>query len=256
MKDELVSIIMPVFNAEAYVAAAIDSVLGQTYKHWELLAVDDGSEDSSAHILSQYARADARIQPIFLTQNHGVGYARNIGINKSRGRFLCFIDSDDIWISEKLQIQIDFMNKYSYAFTFSSYQLIKKNGDPLNRAVLVPQRITYAEALYKTAIWTTTVCLDLNQVERPNMPLMDGAEDTAAWLTALKQTGYAAGINQILAFYRQVPTSLSHNLKKRLTRMWRLYRQIEKLPLLKSVALYIRWGFYVLKKRKSQRYFQ
>ena len=253
MNNELASIVMPVFNTERYLPDAIKCVQAQTYTNWELLAIDDGSNDRCADILSSYANEDVRIQPVFLLENHGVAYARNVGIKLAHGRYLCFLDSDDLWDMKKLEIQISYMKKNRHPFTFTSYRLIKEDGGFLNWIVPVPKIVTYEEVLYKTVIWTSTVCIDLNDVELPKMPLINGAEDTATWLTILKQTGYAEGINQVLSFYRQVPTSLSHKFKNRMGRMWTMYRHIEKFSCLKSMYYYVLWFCYIMKKRKFSR---
>lgn len=250
MNDGQVSIIMPVYNTERYLADAIGSVLAQTYHNWELIAVDDGSTDSSCAILNQYKALDHRIRPVYLTINQGAAQARNVGIGMANGRYLCFLDSDDIWNNRKLEIQIGYMQKTGEAFTFTSYCLIDEDGSPLGKAVHAPRMITSREALYKTAISTITVCMDLCKVKCPDMPQMDGAEDTATWLKVLRQAGYAAGIDSILASYRQVPGSMSHNLKARFTRMWRMYRKVEGMPVWRSVLYYCRWAWYVLGKRK------
>ena len=248
-----VSIIMPVYNSEKYLAQAIDSIQNQTFTNWELIIIDDASSDSSAEIIQYYAKSEQRIIPIYLSKNVGAAQARNIGISHVTSRYLTFLDSDDIWKPEKLKIQISFMQEHSYAFTYTSYDLISEDGRQLNIEVPVPFRISYSEALTRTAISTITVCLDLAQIGNVTMPLLNGAEDTGTWLSILKSNDYAYGINTVLASYRQVPTSLSHNLCERLIRNWRLYRKVEKFSVAKSLVLYIRYIFYVLRKRKRVR---
>lgn len=250
MENIYVSIIMPVYNSGQYLPDAIESVRNQTYQNWELIIVDDHSTDNSTKIIEKYALTDSRIVPIYLHHNGGAAAARNVGIERRRGRFLAFLDSDDTWSERKLEIQLAFMEKNHYVFTYTSYDLMTQNGLKMGVKVTVPYRLSYREALTKTAISTITVCLDTDQLSSVKMPLLKGAEDTATWLSILKNIEFAYGIDMILASYRQVPTSLSHNLTARITRTWKLYRQIEGFSLLKSLRFYIRYVFYVLNKRK------
>lgn len=251
-EQEKISIIMPVYNAEKYLRESIQSVINQTYQNWELIAVDDGSSDSSRLVLSMYAQKDKRIVPIFSERNTGVGAARNQGIKNAVGRYIAFLDSDDIWLGEKLERQWSFMKEKGCAFTYTSYALVDEAGKPLNQNVKVPLTITYRQALTRTAIWTCTVMIDRKKIADFEMPILKyGAEDSATWLALLKKVPCAYGIQEELSLYRQVPGSLSHNLKARLIRHWILYRKVEKLGLLESIFNYIKYIRYVLTKRRA-----
>lgn len=250
MNENQVSIIMPVYNVEKYLVNAIESVLEQSYSDWELLAVDDCSTDKSREILQKLASSDSRIRPIFLNQNIGAARARNEAIRRANGRYLAFLDSDDIWIKDKLMKQIQIMKENRYAFTFTSYSLIDTKGNQIPQKVTVPERITYTQALTHTVIWTCTVMLDLRQTGSFEMTLLESGEDTATWLQLLKKVSCAYGINQIYSLYRQVPGSLSHSIKRRLERQWRVYRTAEQFSIAKSLLLYARYVLYVLNKRK------
>lgn len=253
MENIQVSIVMPVYNSAKYLSAAIESVRHQTFTFWELIIVDDHSTDNSPDIIERYAQKDVRIIPIYLPSNNGAATARNAGIACRRGRYLAFLDSDDIWSKNKLEIQLAFMKENDYIFTYTSYDLINLNGDRMNIEVTVPSRLSYNEALTKTAISTITVCLDMKQITDIRMPMLKGAEDTGTWLCLLKNIDFAYGINRNLASYRQVPTSLSHNLYERINRHWRLYRRVEGFSITKSLYLYIHYVYYVLNKRKRSR---
>lgn len=253
MKNIQVSIVMPVFNSDKYLSEAIESILQQTFSDWELIIVDDHSTDSSVSIIKKYAQIDSRITPVYLSNNMGAAAARNTGIAYRRGRYLAFLDSDDIWLKHKLEIQLTFMEKNNYAFSYTSYDLISQSGKQMNIEVSVPLRLSYNDALTKTAISTITVCLDMKQITNISMPPLKGAEDTGTWLSLLKNIDYAYGIDIILASYRQVPTSLSHSPYERITRNWKLYRQIEGFSIVKSFFLYIRYVIYVLNKRKRSK---
>lgn len=250
-ESKKISIVMPVYNSEKYLYEAINSIQRQTYLNWELIVVDDCSTDNSREILHKLAIADKRIRPFFLDKNSGAATARNAGIHMADGAYLAFLDSDDIWLEDKLQIQMSVMKENGYAFTFTSYGLIDENGRMLNRKVEVPHSITYKQALTQTVIWTSTVMLDLKQVGTFQMPPLRAAQDTATWLQILKKVPCAYGINQILSMYRQVPTSISHSLRRRLKRQWDVYRKVEHYSLLKSTYLYFFYVGYVLRKRKK-----
>lgn len=249
----LVSIIMPVYNSERHLAEAIDSIVAQTYQNWELIAVNDGSTDASSNTLAKYEYMDSRIRVITFKENKGVASARNTGIAAANGRYLMFLDSDDLWDANKIEVQLSFMELHNCPFSFTSYRLINEDGTYLQQTVPAPETISYQKVLYQTAIWTCTVCLDLSIIEKPSMPLLNGAEDTSTWVNLLKGIECAYGINQVLASYRQVPSSLSHNLKSRLERMWVMYRTVEHFSLFYSMVLYLKWFVYVLQKRKKSK---
>ena len=249
--EEKVSIVMPVYNAEKYISEAIESILGQTYDNWELLVVDDCSTDRSSQILQKYAELDKRIKPSFLRQNSGAAAARNEGIKRASGKYLTFLDSDDIWLKDKLKKQVGIMEKEGYVFSFTSYGLMDEQGNQINRKVIAPRTLTYSQALTTTVIWTSTVMLDVSQTGLIEMPLLRAGQDTATWLQILKNIPCAYGIDQILSMYRQVPTSISHNLKRRLKRQWDIYRLVEQFSFIKSMKLYILYILYVLRKRQK-----
>ncbi len=184
--QEKVSIVMPVYNAEKYVSEAIESIREQTYDNWELIAVDDCSTDQSTCILRKYEDLDKRIKLIILERNSGAATARNEGMKKANGKYLAFLDSDDIWMKDKLKIQIGIMQKEGYTFSFTSYGLIGENGKKINRKVTVPKTLTYDQALTTTVIWTSTVILDISQIGTVEMPLLRAGQDTATWLQILK----------------------------------------------------------------------
>lgn len=250
--SNMVSIVMPVYNSEQYLAAAIESIIQQTYSNWELLIIDDCSKDASCQLLRNFAERDSRIKPFFLKENHGAAKARNKGISLAQGQFIAFLDSDDLWFPQKLEIQITFMQKNNYAFSYTSYNLISEDGQDLKRYVQVPERINYKQALTHTAISTITVMIDLRQLDKFEMPDIRAAQDTATWLMLLKRIKYAYGINQILSSYRQVPNSISSSIMRRIKRQWNVYRKIEGFTRSRSVVLYVQYIYYVLQKRKRK----
>ena len=136
--DGLVSIITPAYNAAAYIAETIESVIAQTYTNWEMLIVNDCSKDNTAEIIQNYAAKDKRIKLINLKQNSGAAVARNTAIQNAKGRYIAFLDSDDLWKKEKLQKQIQFMQQNGYAFIYSSYEHFKGTKENIQNQVQIP----------------------------------------------------------------------------------------------------------------------
>ena len=249
MNEPLVSIITPVYNAERFLSDTIKSVQNQTYKNWEILLIDDCSKDNSAQIIKEFQKYDNRIKYIKLKMNSGASVSRNEGIRNAKGRFIAFVDSDDIWKPEKLEIQIKYMLKENLGFTFTSYRYMKENGELTNKIAKAPSKINYNGLLKNTIIGCSTVVIDREIVDYFEMPLVRRGQDTATWLQILRKEKYAYGIEQDLVNYRLVGESLSSNKIKALKRTWNTYRNVEKLGLLKSSYVFCFYVFNAIKKR-------
>lgn len=240
--NDLVSIITPVYNAERYIKHTIESVIEQDYDNWELLIIDDCSTDSSRTIAEKYMQADKRIKLIFLEKNSGVASARNAGIEAAKGRYIAFLDSDDLWHPNKLSLQIKFMQDNNYHFTFTGYEWIDKNGKKLNRIVRVPAKADYNRLLRGNPIGCLTVVIDANKINMLKM-LSIRHEDYAAWLCIVKEGTIAYGINQNLAQYRKTNSSLSSNKWKAISWTWNIYRKNQKLSVLRSLSCLAMYAF-------------
>lgn len=249
MNEPLVSIITPVYNAERFLSDTIKSVQNQTYKNWEILLIDDCSKDNSAQIIKEFQKYDNRIKYIKLKKNSGASVSRNEGIRNAKGRFIAFVDSDDIWKPEKLEIQIKYMLKENLGFTFTSYRYMKENGELTNKIAKAPSKINYNGLLKNTIIGCSTVVIDREIVDYFEMPLVRMGQDTATWLQILRKEKYAYGIEQDLVNYRLVGESLSSNKIIALKRTWNTYRNVEKLGLLKSSYVFCFYVFNAIKKR-------
>ena len=249
MNEPLVSIITPVYNAERFLSDTIKSVQNQTYKNWEILLIDDCSKDNSAQIIKEFQKYDNRTKYIKLKKNSGASVSRNEGIRNAKGRFIAFVDSDDIWKPEKLEIQIKYMLKENLGFTFTSYRYMKENGELTNKIAKAPSKINYNGLLKNTIIGCSTVVIDREIVDYFEMPLVRRGQDTATWLQILRKEKYAYGIEQDLVNYRLVGESLSSNKIKALKRTWNTYRNVEKLGLLKSSYVFCFYVFNAIKKR-------
>ncbi|APZ49225.1 glycosyl transferase [Jeotgalibaca sp. PTS2502] len=249
MTEELVSIVTPVFNAEKYIADTIQSVLNQTYENIELLLVDDCSRDLSREIIESLAINDSRIRYIRLQENSGAAVARNTGIKNAKGRYIAFIDSDDMWKADKLKKQLTFMQENDYPFTYTSYETITEEGHLKKGTVNVPEKISYTGLLKNTAIACSTVLIDREIIGDFRMPLVRKGQDTATWLLLLRNIPYAYGLNEVLTSYRKVPGSISSNKVDALKRTWNTYYRLEKLPFPKA-AYYFSWYVWnALRKR-------
>ncbi len=241
---ELVSIVVPVHNSEKFIAQTIASVQNQTYQNWELLLINDFSNDGSENIINLYKKNDKRIQLINLENNVGAAMTRNKGIELAKGRYIAFLDSDDVWEKEKLEKQLDFIKKNNYAFTFTGYQFVDENLCRNGKIVNVPKKLTYREALKNTTIFTSTVIIDAKIVGKKLIRMPDvGSEDAATWWQILKNGFTAYGLNEILSFYRRSKGTLTSNKFQAIKRTWNLYRNVENLNIFYSIY---NFTFYVI----------
>lgn len=232
--EELVSIIVPVYNAGIYIEETINSVRAQTYICWELILVDDHSKDDTLSVVKNYLASvnDERIRLIEKKTNEGAAAARNTGIDAAKGRYIAFLDADDLWMPDKLEKELAFMKKKQAAFVFTSYEFGDENAQGTGKIVHVPEELTYRKALSRTVIFTTTVLFDSQKTGRDliKMPMVK-SEDTATWWKILKSGITAYGFDQVLAVYRRPASSLSSNKLEAVRRIWNLYRREEKLSL-------------------------
>ena len=240
----MVSIVVPVYNAANYIENTIEMVCRQTYKDWELILVDDASRDESAQIIESYIKNQGkRIRLIRKKVNQGAAEARNTGIDASSGRYIAFLDADDVWDPEKLEKQVAYMERTGAAFCFHAYEFGDENANPTGKIVHVPEKLKYKQALSRTIIFTTTVMFDTEKIDMeiihmPNVP----SEDTATWWRILKSGYEAYGLDENLAIYRRPARSLSSNKLEAIRRIWFLYRNIAGLSVAKSLFYFGGWA--------------
>lgn len=235
-----VSIISPVFNSSRFIGESIESVQAQTHADWELICVDDCSSDDSVEIIQAYAAKDYRIRLIRLGQNSGAAIARNAGIDAAKGRYIAFLDSDDLWLPHKLEKQLEFMRHNQAVFSFTAYDRVDLHNGLLSR-VEVPRRVTYERLLKSCHIGCLTVIYDTAHFGKLHMPLMRKRQDYGLWLHLLKKTDCAHGLQEVLARYRVRQQSLSSNKFRTAKYTWRVYRELEGFGALKSHYLFIRY---------------
>lgn len=247
--NKLVSIIVPCYNSSRFIRQCIDSVLNQSYSNWEMLIVDDCSTDKSRDIILKYSKSNKKIKTFFLEKNVGPAEARNIAINNATGKYIAFLDSDDVWRKHKLERQINFMNNNKISFSFTSYQPISENGEKKYSVINVPKKIGYHEYLKNTIIGCLTVVVDREEIGEFQMPNISSSHDMALWLLIMKRDFFAFGLNENLAYYRLVSTSNTSKKWKAAKDVWNVYRSVEKLNIFYSFICFIGYVYNAIKKR-------
>ncbi|MAO72355.1 MAG: glycosyl transferase [Flavobacteriales bacterium] len=247
--NKLVSIITPSYNSSKFIEDCINSVISQTYLEWEMIIVDDCSNDDSKTLIEKYSKKDNRIKTIFLEENVGAAEARNIAIKESKGKYIAFLDSDDLWKNNKLEKQLDFMSKNDIAFSFTSYQPISENRDEKYSVIVVPKEINYNSYLRNTIIGCLTVIIDREKTGEFYMSNIRSSHDMALWLLIMKRGFSAYGLNENLAYYRVVSTSNTSKKWKAAKDVWHVYRKVEKLNLIYSVICFVSYVYNAIKKR-------
>ena len=240
----MVSIVVPVYNAARYIKNTIEMVCRQTYEDWELILVNDASRDESKRIIEDIiASSDRNIRLINKERNEGAAAARNTGIDASSGRYIAFLDADDVWKEDKLEKQIAFMERTGASFAFHSYEFGDENAKPTGKVVHAPGTLTFKKALSRTVIFTTTVMFDTEKIDMEiiHMPMVP-SEDTATWWRILKSGIVAYGLDDNLAIYRRPARSLSSNKLVAIERIWFLYRNIAGLSVLESLFYFGGWA--------------
>ena len=237
MPETLVSIITPAYTAARFVEETARSVMAQTHPHWEMLIVDDCSKDDTRAVLERLSATEPRIRPIFQPKNGGPARARNTALEAARSPVVAFLDSDDLWLPEKLERQLAFMRAQQSGFGFTQFRRINHDGTQVGKLRTVPARMTYADLLKNTAIATSTVIIDRAICGDFRMPYAY-YDDFTGWLGVLKRGGFAVGMPEDLMRYRVVGQSVSRNKWKSAYMIWRAMRDVEKLN-----APYAAWCF-------------
>ncbi|WP_255346824.1 glycosyltransferase family 2 protein [Thioalkalivibrio sp. AKL10] len=225
----LVSVITPLFNAEPYIKACMDSVAGQTFENWEQIIVDDGSTDNGAAQVSERAARDPRLTLVRRTSNGGASVARNAAFRLMRGRYVAFLDADDVWLPHKLSLQINQLQNSDAVMVFSPYEKITALGNRTGRIVQVPDDLDYSGLLRGCWIACLTAMIDRERVGTIEMPYRRRSQDYALWLSLLRAGGHAQSSGEVTALYRAHGKGLSRNVTGRITSLWDIYRQQEGL---------------------------
>ena len=206
--EGLASIIAPIYNSSNYLIEMIESVMNQTYQNWELILIDDKSTDNSKEIIIRFSNNDNRIIPIFLEQNKGVGYARNIGLENSKGEFIAFLDSDDYWHPNKLQDQIEFIINTKIDIVSNYYFNVDENS-VIKSYFVLPEKITYNLLKFNNYILTSTLLCKSESIKGLRFSVLRKRQDWIFFLDILKRGLCIHTIKKCLTYYRKSSDSLS-----------------------------------------------
>ncbi|HCC00880.1 MAG TPA: glycosyl transferase [Ruminococcaceae bacterium] len=247
--NELVSVIMPVYNKERYLEDAVHSVLTQTYPNWELILVDDCSTDRSPLMIEAYRQKDERVRAYCMPQNGGAALARNRALEMAKGRYVAFLDADDLWKPQKLEKQLLKMHQNNWEFTFTAIEMIDAEGELRRSKRQVKDTVNYRFLLSNTIIACSSVIIDRSIVGDFRMPSVRKGQDFATWLSLLRDGRFLAhGIDEVLLQYRIAPGAISSNKAAALARTWRIYREQEHLSLLPACWHFSWYVFHAVKK--------
>lgn len=236
--EKLVSVIMPAYNCEKYIAKAIESVIHQTYTHWELIVVNDDSPDNAAAIAQEYADEDCRIRVVHQVPNAGCAQARNLGISEAKGQYIAFLDSDDIWVASKLEKQVRLLKEKKAQLAYGSYDFIDENDVALNKTFIVAAETNYQKMLGRNEIGCSTVLVESDLLRKHSFRKEYYHEDYVLWMELLSLPVTAVGVTDVMTHYRVISTSRSYDKKNAAMHRWKIYRSALKLSFFESV-----WAF-------------
>lgn len=244
--NNIVSVIIPVYNVSKYIEHTIESILKQSYKDVEIVLVDDCSTDNSAEIIAKYAASHSNVIYHKLESNQGAAVARNKALSIAKGRYVAFLDSDDEWCEGKLEKQLSFMNEKEAAISCTAMDTIDDCGKPLGSVRKVRETIDYNFLLHNTMIATSTVIVDRNKTGNFQMPLRRGGQDYATWLMLMRNGTICYGLDEILSHYRVLSNSLSSNKWKSIKQVWQIQTEdegINKLSASVNVCCFVANAF-------------
>lgn len=247
-QNDLVSIITPAYKAETVIAETIRSAQDQSYPNWEMLIAEDCGPDQTRAVVRGLARNDSRIKLIEPDKNGGPGVARNHALAAANGRWLAFLDSDDLWLPHKLERQLAFHRKHAGAvISFTGFRRISRDGDRTGNYIPVPAQMGYRQLLGNTAIATSTVIVDrrLSGDFRMKKTYYD---DFACWLDLLREGGAAVGLNEDLMRYRVMEASVSRDKGNSAKQVWKAYREVEGLGMIESAYYFAQYAGRALSK--------
>lgn len=246
--EGLVSVIMPVYNAEKYIARALGSVFAQTYKDIEIVLVDDQSKDRTAEIIKKYKESHPEIVFFLQPKNMGAGHARNKALELARGQYVAFLDADDMWKSEKIEKQVRMLKEKNASFSFTAIEMIDGDDKVIKSKRKIKEEIDYNFLLYNTMIPTSGVMIDRKVKGDFRMHPRRGGQDYATWLSLLRDGSKAYGIDEALVSYRINSKSLSSNKLKSIGQIWEIQTQDEEITKIEAGWHIVIWCLYSVKK--------
>ncbi len=246
MTKDLVSIIMPTYNCGRFIEETVRSVQSQTYEKWEIVIVDDCSTDDTKAVVDALIDGDARIRYFCLEENSGAAVARTRAMELADGEFMAFLDSDDLWMPDKLEKQLAFMKENGYAFSCTAYEQIDEESNSLGRVIKTVKKTDYDRLLLDCPVGNSSVMYDVSKMGKFEVPNIRKRNDDALWLQMLKKEKYIYGMSEVLMRYRIRKNSISSNKLKVIKYHWILYREIEHLNVFRSAFHICYWCFLKL----------
>ena len=247
MVEPLISVIMPNYNGHRFVEDAIDSVLAQTYRNFELIVVDDCSTDDSLQLIRHKSQIDCRIYVIALEQNAGVANARNAGIAAAKGEYIALIDNDDLWVEDKLERQLQ-LAQQGADIVYCSYDFIDEKGQTIKRPFIVPDRTDFNKMLASSVISCSTAFIKTELLQNHHFEPEYYHEDYVLWMKLLRVCPCASGDQKVLAHYRQVEGSRSCKKSKAAKERWNTYRTALGLDVFESMWAFVRYAVHATAK--------
>ncbi|HLN95647.1 MAG TPA: glycosyltransferase [Flavobacterium sp.] len=232
----LVSVITPAYNSERFLADAIRSVQSQTHPDWEMVVVDDASSDNTPNIARAFAEQDRRVRFIRLENNQGAGAARQTALDAAKGRYIAFLDADDVWKPQKLERQLAFMNEHGQSFAFSFYEWMEEDGRPAGKTITAPAPLSYRQLFFCNFVGNLTGIYDTHYFGKIPFSTIRKRQDWMIWLTVLKRIRSASPVPESLAFYRLRSDSISSSKVGMLRYNFAVYRQFHRLHLVTALG--------------------
>lgn len=251
--QKTVAVIMPAYNASAYIEDAIRSVMAQTYPHWKLLVMDDKSQDDTCAIVLRLAEEDARIQLIRNEKNLGVAKTRNRALDLCGGCCVAFLDSDDLWHPDKLRLQMQMMETEQADLVYASYGIMDCHGTPCKQPYLVPAATDFEQLLRENVIGCSAVLLSERLAGSYRFVSGFHHEDYCLWLSILRDGYRAVGCRQVLMTWRLACGSRSFDKRNGARSRWRIYRRHLGLPFMKSALCFASYAWKGVKKYANNR---
>lgn len=247
--SDLVSVVIPAHNAGRFLEASLRSALDQTHRRLEILVVNDGSTDDTAAIAGRMAASYQRIRVLHTAGNAGAARARNAGIAAATGRYIAFLDSDDLWMPEKIARQLEVFRATDAIVCYTGYRTIDEDGRHRGGRIHVPASVTHARLLHTNVIPCSSAMYDTRRIGKVYMPDISKRQDYGLWLQILRAADgrpapAAVGIDEPLLLYRVRAGSVSSNKLSAARYQWRVYRELERMPLWQSFYCFMHYAFH------------
>jgi len=246
--SSLISVIMPYYNKKNYFLESINSALKQTYINLEILIIYDDQNRSDLEYIKNCIKNDLRVKIIFNDKNKGVAYSRNKAISIACGEYIAFLDCDDYWETNKIEVQMDFMLTHGYDFSYTTYLVVNKDGKIVDK-IRAREKLGYNELLKSCDIGLSSVILKRKLLRDIKFPELKTKEDFVLWLSLAKKSVNLFGLNKPLMFWRQTPNSLSSSILQKLKDAFKVYYLYEKKNFFYSIYCVIRLSTYALLKK-------